>query len=280
MLQNYSASFLRVVSSAKQTPALNTSVKFGVNEASIGSSISYNNTTGIFTLLGGGIYEFKGGLGTCYSGASGGWIASTWQKSTDGTNWIPIGMARIDLCNSNPWAHVPNINDAGGTLEFAQTTYLRYVPTVINSVSQIGDNSVLSQVGSNQYCWAEIREVSISCNFDVKLNYDTIPLNKIETINDSLSSGYFDIGNMRIQWGSVTNGVGGSQSITLPVPFANNTYSIVPVIIGGSTNAIINISVTTRSTTAFSVMKTYINAAMTPQTAGEGFTWTAIGLKP
>lgn len=172
MLQNYTASFLRVYNSVKQAPSTSTPIKFNTVDVSLGDSISFNSSTGIFTLQAGGIYEFKGGLGTCYSNNSGGWISSSWQKSTDGTNWTICGNAKMELVSANAWSHVPAMSDAGGYVKADQTLYLRYIPTNITSVSQIGDNSVQAAVGTNQYAWAEIREQSRSSNFKIKLIRD------------------------------------------------------------------------------------------------------------
>ena len=43
--------------------------------------------------------------------------------------------------------------------------------------------------------------------------------------DDQTASGYFDIGNMRMQWGQTFLGSGSGETISLPAAFANNTYS-------------------------------------------------------
>jgi hypothetical protein len=46
-------------------------------------------------------------------------------------------------------------------------------------------------------------------------------------VNDQANSGYFDIGDMRMQWGTVQSTADGNQTFSLPASFANNNYSIV-----------------------------------------------------
>lgn len=171
MLQNYTASFIRNVGATKQAPVVNTAIKLGITECILGSSISYNNTTGIFTLQGGGIYDFKAGVGTCYANVAA-YIITSWQMSTDMTNWSYIGNSKMELTSSNTWGNVPASSDAGGTQEFNQTTYLRYVPMNISGVTQIGDASTFTQGGTKQTCWAEIREIARNVNFKVNVQTD------------------------------------------------------------------------------------------------------------
>lgn len=48
------------------------------------------------------------------------------------------------------------------------------------------------------------------------------------TVNDQSSSGYFDIGTMRMQWGRFgTSNTDSVETVTLPVPFQDNNYSVV-----------------------------------------------------
>jgi len=46
-------------------------------------------------------------------------------------------------------------------------------------------------------------------------------------VNDQANSGYFDIGDMRMQWGTVQSTADRNQTFSLPASFANNNYSIV-----------------------------------------------------
>lgn len=44
--------------------------------------------------------------------------------------------------------------------------------------------------------------------------------------NSGATSGYVDVGNMRIQWGNQTY-TGGQMLVTMPAAFANTTFSVV-----------------------------------------------------
>ena len=46
-------------------------------------------------------------------------------------------------------------------------------------------------------------------------------------VDDQATSGYMDIGNMRIQSGQAFLSSGTNEVITLPAAFANNTYSFI-----------------------------------------------------
>jgi len=48
---------------------------------------------------------------------------------------------------------------------------------------------------------------------------------KFAQVNDQTSTGYFDIGDMRIQWG-IAPTASALRTITLPAPFANATYTV------------------------------------------------------
>ncbi len=102
-----------------------------------------------------------------------------------------------------------------------------------------------------------------------------------EDINDQASSGYFDIGTMRIQWGRITYTQDDPTAMTLPAPFANTPYSVMLSLHEweyndgkGPANVSNAISVVAKSTTTFTVNRDNDLANDTV------FDWVAIGLKP
>jgi hypothetical protein len=117
-------------------------------------------------------------------------------------------------------------------------------------------------------------------NGTIALTSDTTPT------NDKASSGYFDIGTMRMQWGKVPTGTaGGNITVTLPAPFANANYVVTATGNDATTTAgtIIDIrtSGTVRTTTTFMAYKSYVNTGGAfGYNGSEGFDWIAIGLKP
>jgi hypothetical protein len=102
---------------------------------------------------------------------------------------------------------------------------------------------------------------------------------KITTPGDHTSSGYFDIGNMRIQWGSVGNGVDGIQTVTLPVPFANTSYVVTGNVTDATTEWYFTLTTKPVTTTTFQATKMYGKVDISNK-AGQGFSWMAIGMKP
>mgnify|MGYP000265311272 FL=1 len=91
-------------------------------------------------------------------------------------------------------------------------------------------------------------------------------------VNDQISSGYFDIGNMRIQSGRATSS-GGNVTVAFPMPFKDTTYSLVGTAANG---ADVNVTYDTDTTTGATFR--------TQETSGAGtntsFSWQAIGEKP
>ncbi len=99
--------------------------------------------------------------------------------------------------------------------------------------------------------------------------------------NDQASSNYFDIGTMRIQWGTISYSLDDPTAMPLPAPFANTTYQVMLSLHAWDYNAgkgpadVSNgISVVSNSTTTFTVNRDNNLANVTL------FDWFAVGLKP
>lgn len=92
------------------------------------------------------------------------------------------------------------------------------------------------------------------------------------SVADQAASGYFDIGDMRIQWGSATGGT----VVTLPAAFANATYSIMgsAAALGAGTNLAFHHDTVTTTSFIGSLRDTTGVSVASP------WTWMAIGLKP
>lgn len=95
---------------------------------------------------------------------------------------------------------------------------------------------------------------------------------------DNSSSGYFDIGTMRMQWGTVSTASG--VSVTLPAAFANSTYSLVTTANCGSTVGSGTVQISSKTTTTFTPIKIYVASGGVVSAMGESFCYIAIGLKP
>jgi len=100
----------------------------------------------------------------------------------------------------------------------------------------------------------------------------------IDTSGDHASSGYFDIGTMRIQWGIVGTSAG-AKTVTLPALFANTSYSVTTNILDNSTSWIFSCVISNQTTSSFIGTVMYGNYNTT-DIASQGFNWIAVGLKP
>jgi hypothetical protein len=98
-------------------------------------------------------------------------------------------------------------------------------------------------------------------------------------INDQAASGYVDIGNMRIQWGRNTQDTTAERTVTLPVAFANTSYTVTLTSDNGATALAFAPRVGTvggKTTTNFKARMSLIDGTA----SGINFSWQAIGLKP
>jgi hypothetical protein len=98
-------------------------------------------------------------------------------------------------------------------------------------------------------------------------------LNTVGTLlaADNSAAGYFDIGNMRIQWGLHDDGNVDTTTVTLPAPFLNNTFVVTATSNSGTAGSV---AVELKTTTTFDLDRasTTVNANI--------WGWQAIGLKP
>jgi hypothetical protein len=91
------------------------------------------------------------------------------------------------------------------------------------------------------------------------------------TTADQTASGYFDIGNMRIQWGLHNDGNVDTTTVTLPAPYLNDTYTVTATSNSGTAGSV---AVEAKLTTSFDLDR----ASTTVNTNVWG--WQTIGLKP
>ncbi len=100
-------------------------------------------------------------------------------------------------------------------------------------------------------------------------------------IDDQAASNYFDIGTMRIQWGTISYALDDPTAMTLPASFANTNFSVLLSLNvwdynaeKGPSDVSNGIAVIAKSTTTFTVNRDNDLANDTI------FDWLAIGLKP
>lgn len=144
------------------------------------------------------------------------------------------------------------------------------VDFVSGSVGTIGGSNLVnagSGAGSTQdpngATWVRITQIGSTSN-----TVGTLPA------LDQSSAGYFDIGNMRMQWG--TGNTSGVSNVALPAAFANTSYVVTATMAAGSTSVVTTTG--TKTTTTFQV-----NSFFAPDGGPSGsvsFNYFAIGQKP
>ena len=98
-------------------------------------------------------------------------------------------------------------------------------------------------------------------------------------VNDQSTSGYMDIGNMRIQWGQETYG-GAVDQVTLPAPFKDATYAVTTNSNYNPGGAVVWSSARLLTSTGFSFVCAYSSISNFGNPTGHPMSWMAIGLKP
>lgn len=214
----------------------------------------YDPSTGLLTLAAGKTYLIQAGMRQTASG-----MASDYKVCDTSNN--PINANAIGAANANT-------SQGDNIISF-------YHNPPLNTQIKLRNTAGSGTLGSGQQ-WMTVTQVGSSA-------VSNVPLSMVSGITDNSSSGYFDIGNMRFQWGSSPSGTAGLVTINFPAPFGNTNYSYssTGIIVSGSTNVntVLSTSISERQTTYMKVYKPYANAGVNGQ-AGEGFTWIAIGIKP
>ena len=95
-------------------------------------------------------------------------------------------------------------------------------------------------------------------------------------VDDQAASGYFDVGNMRMQWG--VSSISNVAPIALPAPFADTTYTLTGTCSNNSLTIPFTFHLVSKATTFFNgqVFRHDDNTISNPQNVD----WIAIGLKP
>jgi hypothetical protein len=224
-------------------PAVNTDVIF--NTVAEGS-IPYSTTTGIFSLTAGTKYELVATLKSRATTA--GYVQYEW---VDGVTGLPIAGSTNGLD-----IHAPATLVEGSS----GRAYLLYTPSTNQTVKVrvTGISGTVILLDANR-CNANIKQLGSTSN-----TVGTLPA------VDQTAAGYFDIGNMRIQWGAHNDANVDTTTVTLPAPFANATYSVVAT----SNTSAGSLDTESRTTTTFD-----IDRASTTTTT-QDYSWIAIGFKP
>ena len=167
------------------------------------SNITENTTSGIssWTLKAGNRYRLTAQLRI----ASGISVATTygWYDATGNSD---VG--------ANAFPHSANNASSSGSTDTAVAIVEPTVDTEYYVRENGGQSGVDFAAGGS---WVQIEQVPTKA-----------VINTVDTpVNDQAASGYFDIGAMRVQWGTVSVSSESAVTITLPAAFANTSYSVV-----------------------------------------------------
>ncbi len=231
----------------------NDDVIFDFIDRSAGSGISLNTGTGVFTLSAGKTYKLTCGIR--FENTEAGKIGFVWYNKT--TSSIISKRARLhNMFESGAYSNLP----------IAQTIITPTVETEVTvRCDWEGGNGEDVNTG---YAWVTIEKIS-------ERGYDIVSMG----FNDQTASKYFDIGTMRIQWGSKTITSDSSVIVTLPTSFADTTYAITfsfdnTWTASGTVQGPLRIEKDSKTTTQFELNRD------DDVTGTINVDWMAIGLKP
>lgn len=232
----------------------NSDLAFNVQVSSAGA-IQYNPTTGVFSgLKSGKTYDLSAYFAfSSFSNTTNGYVVVHWVNSATNTTLPNIGKALLLPVNRGTNETIQSF--AGGIFT---------APSDMSVKLRIVASDGTATMRGQNFSSASIQEVT-----GVALDPALIP------VNDQTDSGFFDIGNMRIQRGTVPDGVAATRTITLPAAFANLNYHITYG--SGFTNdgLVRSVNTVSKTTTSFQAQNRHQNGATTM-----GFDWIAIGRKP
>ncbi|UNY40319.1 hypothetical protein KLEP7_gp195 [Pseudaeromonas phage vB_PpeM_ KLEP7] len=233
------------------------SITLSVQDINPDSTISGTipNSNGVFSLTGGKTYEIEMGLYATWTGAG----VTSISLVDAGTNTQISGSPTFSL----------NAVSGGNNSGDPAWKFI-YTPATNQTVKFRTNDSTLSCTIFATRSWVSIRQLPTATIID----------KTVTATNDQANAGYFDIGNMRYQWGESLVNSANPVVVTLPAPFKNASYAVNSTMLTGNDTAVALTAATRdRTTTTFLVKKTY-NTSGTFGFASEGFTWIAIGLKP
>ena len=235
-----------------QTPILNTDNQLIVWNSTLYSSGLSMNADGTVTLLAGKKYRLFGSLQNPGVVSGSGSFAFF-----DKTNSTDIG-SQMDLSSMNNNSNLGEI-----------TSQVLIVEPTANI--DVGIRYVAGTMG----------DVSVRSVFSI----EEIPSTSLVVVdpaslstNDQSSAGYFDLGNMRIQWGTWSSTVSGAETQTFGQPFASAPYHVnLQFDNAGANNGDNNFSVDMSSATSTSIA---INRTSTSYSGTVSVRYLAIGAKP
>lgn len=217
----------------------------------LSGNIPYNTSNGQFTLTAGKTYKLTGNVNLNQTSTA---LFTAWYDVTSGA-YISPG-ARVSNGSSTTYG------TNQGEIIFTPT-----VTTIVELRNNIG--SAVTVAGA---AIGSVNGVASQATI-VQLGSTSNTVGTLPAVDQS-SAGYFDIGNMRMQWGS-TGSVANGSFITLPVPFANSNYAITLTPFASGTRMA---SVFSTTATTFQVSGWEVNSPVGGIAVNAK--WIAIGQRP
>jgi hypothetical protein len=230
--------------------------------ASSGDKITYNSTTGGFTVKAGTPVSVRANVNKVYNG---GFYSMGIADVTTGTPVFLTNSNASNLGTGGDGIVLGHRREHMDVIIPAQGTDRIYVLEHIggwNALNSYWNNTAFGGVATAAQLqdWTNIEITQLGTSAAVTTT----------ATNDQSATGYFDIGNMRMQWGTHNDGNVDTTTVTLPAAFANTNYSVVAT----SNTSAGSLDTESKTTTAFD-----IDRASTTTTV-QDYSWIAIGIKP
>jgi hypothetical protein len=218
-------------------------------------NIPYNTSNGQFTLTAGKTYKLTGNVNLNQANTA---LFTAWYNVTSG--------AYI-----SPGARVSNGSSASYGSNQVEIVFTPTVTTIVELRNNLGSAVTVAgaAIGSANGVASQATIVQLGSTDNTVGSLPAL---------DQSSAGYFDIGNMRMQWGKTASVGDNDQTITFPFSFATPPTVTCNTLItlAGGVNAAYGTGLKTITTTTFLANRDDSIA----DTDLPFFSWIAIGMKP
>jgi len=217
---------------------LGTANRINLTSATVSGNLAVNGTNGTIAIANTGAYTITTNVSIQSAGTTGQWGQLVKNNATV--------LTASAAYNQAAGAGLQIVLTYTGNFTAGDLIDVRVNSTAAGTIGVIGYSYNVTQIGSTSN------------------TVGTLPA------NDQSAAGYFDIGNMRMQWGTHNDGNVDTTTVTLPAAFANTNYSVVAT----SNTSAGSLDTESKTTTTFD-----IDRASTTVTT-QLYSWFAIGQKP
>lgn len=260
--------FARATAQQEVTEAVSNVICSTVDES---LNVDYNTTTGVVTLKAGITYELSGSLGALNETGNNSRAAAQFYDVTNSVWFGEVGTTAAATDGA-----ILGLSYRAATAVITPTTDINVALRVRGSVlttTTVGYD--INANGDGGYPYISVKSIG-----NQQPVTTTTTTNEISDITSNAASGYVDIGNTRIQWGTNTDGTN-TGNVVFPQPFANTSYAVTFTIHQDTNSQIYQVQLNNKgSASQVGYRKVYSNASVVQGAVGETFDWIAIGTKP